>query len=94
MRYKIGDKVRIMDYDLIKREYPGILENRETLNEEIEKLKTNRVVTIKDVVFCMGFKGYLFKEIDYGWYDELIDCSLEECKEKYYIKNRFEILDL
>ncbi len=94
MRFKPDDKVRIMDYDLIKREYPGILENRETLNEEIEKLKTNRVVTIEDVVICSGYKAYTFKEIEEAWYDELIDCSLEECKERYYIKNRFEILDL
>ncbi len=94
MRYKIGDKVRIMDYALIGREFPGTFENRETLNEEIEKLKTDRVVTIKKIVFYGGFRAYRMAEVRGGWYDGLIDCSLEECKEKYYIKNRFEILDL
>ena len=92
MRFEPGDKVRIFSYDIMGREYPGPLENRETLEVEIEKC--DRIVTIEDIVFYMGFEAYKLKEIDYNWFDALIECSLEECKRRYFINSRFEILDL
>lgn len=94
MKYKIGDKVRIRDYCIIRTEMPCIVENRETLNNEIEKQNTNRVVTIENIVFYMSWRAYKMKEVDGCWIEELIECSFEECKRRYYINSRFDIIDL
>ena len=92
MRFDIGDKVRIKDYEDIRSDYPCMYENKETLNNEVNKV--DRVVTIENIVYYQGYTAYKFVEVDGSWFDWLVDCSFEECKLRYYIKSRFEILDL
>ena len=93
MRYKVGDNVRIKTWEELEKEYntwaaeAGHLFISE-MEEELNKLNTNRVLTIKEIYNNI----YRMKEISYVWTDEMIEHLVEEIFGS--VINRFEILDI
>ncbi len=111
MKYKVGDKVKIKTWEGMKKELGLTDKNKintflpffSDMEEDLEALNTNRVVTIKKIsslkleagktTFSWQAKTeYHFKV----WHlsSEIIKYSVEEYKEPVPILNRFEILDL
>jgi hypothetical protein len=81
MRHKIGDKIRIKDSI-----------GTDPFNEKINRLKTDRVVTIINIVTCIYAQhesSYMVKELTYHFTEDMV----EEIKIEP-IEDRFEILDL
>ena len=83
MKYKIGDKVKIVPKELIKG-----TANLLNVEKSLESLSPKRVVTIKRI----GENGYYMKENHWWWPEEEIEFLEEKILEP--IKDRFEILDL
>ena len=111
MIYEAGDKVRIKTREDLAMEY---LENitpnswptfNSQINSEIVNLDTDRILTIKEIVYENNIYGgyYLMEEIkDYNWTDNQIEEKVEGYTKKPKlpqevgepIESRFDILDL
>jgi hypothetical protein len=80
MKYKVGDKVRITDN----------VEFTDIVQERINDLNPNRIVTIKEIHPDCG--KYSLNEIIWYWEEEW----LKEIPEEIFdpITSRFEIMDL
>jgi hypothetical protein len=81
MKYKIGDRVKIIDHPTISE-----------LRRKVIELNTNRVFTIKEAG-SLRINSYLLKEIDWEWSEIWLEKVSEEIVEVPII-NRFEILDI
>ena len=98
MRYKINNKVRIKTWKEMKEEY-GLDFNRDIkceygflkdMEERLNKLNTNRVLTIKEI----KNNYYYMKEMGNWWSNEMIECLAKDYKNPEQINSRFEILDI
>ena len=103
MKYKVGDKVKIKTWEQMEKEY-GLSElenytNRPFINsrrsfyknidEDIEKLKTDRILTVEHHYPHSVYVGYRVKEVEY-----IIDADWIVKEIFAPINTRFEILDL
>ena len=101
MRYKVGDKIKIKTWEEMEKEY-GITKYRcinciypfsSNMEEILEELNTNRIVTIKKINKYNN-SYYYMKELGYCWRDNMIKYLVQEYKEPEPIASRFEILDI
>jgi len=100
MKYKPGDRVKIRTWKDMWKEY-GTYEKKyitckpiftTRMEEELNRLNTNRIVTIKEIFDYS--KCYTMKEVNLKWSDDMIECLASEYKIPEPIYTRFEILDL
>ena len=103
MKYKVGDKVRIKTWEDMKKEYgsDGINNINNSPNsfvkqmeEELNKISLNRILTIKSIRNGSFSLDYEMKEIRWAWMDEMIECLVKDYVEPIPIDNRFELLDI
>ena len=90
MKYKAGDKVVIKTWKAMKAEF-GLNSGGDSIlcqfvftgrmEEDLKELKTNRVLTIKDVDDNFHCASYRMEEIVWNWSDEMI-------KRKAYISKK------
>ncbi len=113
MIYEAGDKVRISSWEQLANIY-GINDSGDIANwprltfqmdHALTALDTDRVVTIKEIVYENNTYGgyYLMEETGkYNWFDNLIEEKVEGYikkpklpqKTSKPINNRFDILDI
>ena len=107
MRYKEGDRVRIKTWEEIEKEF-GLTKDTDNgdayiayhdnfyfsivMENKLEKLNTDRILTIKTVKEENNQHSYKIKELDWGISDEIIKELVEEIYNS--ILSRFEILDI
>ena len=88
MKYKVGDKVKIVKDSSVRKE----------CEEDIQKLNTNRIVTIKEVMEGTIIK-YKMKEFEEPKFDtewQITEDHIEGLvtkKEDIKVLNRFELMD-
>lgn len=95
MKYKVRDKVKIKIFKDINRVMRGkkkdsiYFEYTQKMEDNINELFSDREVVIKEV-------GEDFYVIGNTWFldEDMIECLAKEYRKKYYINDRFEILDL
>ena len=88
MKYKIGDKVKIVSKEFIKGTAP-LLE----VEADLEQLSPKRITTIESIIGS----HYFMKETIWSWPEEEIECLAEKVDELVIIdmiESRFDILDL
>ena len=105
MNYKVGDKIKIKTWEEMEKEF-GFGNNNKTIitcsglfnstmEKEIEELKTNRILTVKEVEINHRYRmKERTSEIAWTWSDDIIRCLVKDYKVPDPIKSRLEILDL
>ena len=98
MNYKVGDKIRIKTWEQMKEEF-GVTEFNAIpcfktfipeMEEDLENLKTDRVLTIKEVCFDC----YKMEAIGCNWSDDMIEGLSEETDEEETKNNTLVYTDL
>jgi len=100
MKYKVKDKVKIKTWKEMEKEY-GVFVKKGSIKckyaftkgmeEEIEELNCNRILTIEYVYS----NSYGIKEISsWTWSDDMIKCLVKNEIKSKPITSRFEILDI